>query len=225
MPGRRKKIFTDGIYHVFNKTINSARVFASNYNSDLFLRTLIYYRSTKARVRFSKFNHFPQDVRNDIFKQITLPSTFKVVVLAYCLMPTHYHLLLHQTMEKGVSKLMNDLINSLTRHVNVKNQSLGPIFLPKFKGVPILNDEQLMHVSRYIHLNPYSGGILTRINQLKNYPWSSFPQYITDSNGICDTKSILKLFENNPSRYEEFVVNSANYQKTLELAKDAEKWI
>ncbi len=225
MPGRKKKIFTDGVYHVFNKSINSTAIFDSDYNCSLFLNIIRYYRSGKARVSFSHLKYISSELRQHILLQTQIEEHFRVKLLAYCLMPTHYHLLLAQLEDNGVSKFISNVTNSFTRHLNVKNERLGPLFLTKFKAVPILTDEQLIHISRYIHLNPYSSNIVRDIEELEIYPWSSYRQYISGIQGLCVTKPVMKLFNHKLQRYKNFITQRADYQKTLEFAKHAEKWI
>lgn len=225
MPGRRRKIYTNGVYHVFNKTINSYPIFKTVSNADLFLKTIEYYRSVKACISLSRLHELSAAELDELMKTVNIEKFFRVKVLAYCLMPTHYHLLLEQTKENGVSKFIGDSINSFTRHLNIKNQRKGPYFLTKFKAVQVVTNEQLIHVSRYIHLNPFSSEILTQIDNLKNYPWSSCINYLGKQIRIVDTNPILKIFDNNQQKYQEFVEGNAEYQKTLEVNKKAISWI
>lgn len=77
-----------------------------------------------------------------------------------------------------------------------------------------------MHVSRYIHLNPYSGGIVKTIEELEKYPWSSFKDYIQDANNkLITKKDLLAYFNFDKDRYKRFVLSNAEHQKTLENVK------
>jgi len=140
-------------------------------------------------------------------------------------MPTHYHLLLQQNQEGGISTFLSQLQNSFTRFYNIKTHRSGPIFLQKFKSKPILSEEMLKHVSRYIYLNPYSSGLIKTIDEIKNYSHSSFFEYIIeDAHTLCDIDYILSLFKRDRKRYEDFVLDNAEYQKTLEYCKYSNKW-
>lgn len=225
MPGREEIFLNNRYYHIFNKTVGSQRIFEDSYNCKSFLRRITYYRSSITSVSLSTADKLPSKTNDRIWRLVGLKKYFKIDLIAYCLMPTHYHLLLRQSQEKGISQFISDTINSFTRHINVKHQRKGPIFLTKFKAVRIHNREQLMHVSRYIHLNPYSSTIVHRIQDLIKYPWSSYYQYVTGSKGIINTEFLMNKFENNFFLYQRFVEDQAEYQKTLEMAKHAEKWI
>ena len=82
-------------------------------------------------------------------------------------------------------------------------------------------DEQLIHLVRYIHLNPYSSGVVKSLRDLLSYPWSSLQEYLDPQvTGICDEKEIvLKLFKNNREAFKKFTLDQAEYQKRLDKIK------
>ncbi len=226
MPRREECFVNNGIYHVFNKTIESKKIFNQSNYSSLFLKLLEYYRSSKLRLGFARLREIPQRMKEEILKLIEIKKYFKIEILCFCLMPTHFHLLIRQLKEGGISKFISDVLNYFTRFYNIQNERKGPIFLPRFKSVKITSDEQLIHSSRYIHLNPYSGNIVKSFHELINYPWSSMKDYVYSYNkSLCSTKFILELFNHKKEHYKQFVLNNANYQKTLEYVKEAEKWL
>lgn len=130
-------------------------------------------------------------------------------------MPNHFHFLLRQIKDGGISKLIGNFTNSYTRYINTKQERAGPLFTGKFKSVRIETQQQLLHVSRYIHLNPYTSFVVKDTEGLRQYPYSSFPEFIgkTDSQ-LCMKEDILAGFKN-PKQYEQFVLDQADYQRTL----------
>ena len=94
---------------------------------------------------------------------------------AYCLMPNHFHILLQQLQDNGISTFVRKLLNSYTRYFNTKNERIGPLFQGQFKAVRVESDEQLLHLTRYIHLNPLVGYV---VKDLRNFEWSSYLDYI-----------------------------------------------
>ena len=143
-------------------------------------------------------------------------------------MPTHFHLLIKQKKSKGISRFLSNVLNSFTRTYNTYHRRKGPLFLPQSKGVKITSRQQLLHTSRYIHLNPYSSNITTSIDELLKYPWSSITEYLSNendkmSNKLTNSKHILRLFENNRDQYIKFIVDNADYQRKLEYIKSREK--
>lgn len=142
-------------------------------------------------------------------------STEKLVdIICYCLMPNHFHLLLKQVAENGISKFISQISNSYTKFFNTKNKRIGPLLQGAFKAVLIENDEQLLHVSRYIHLNPVVSGI---VNTLEKYPWSSYQEYKIGSI-FCKTEEILSFFKTK-TEYLEFLNDQIEYGKSLEFIK------
>jgi len=219
MPGRPHPLLTGSIYHIYNKTIEKRKVFIKDIGSK-FLQIARYYRSSASILRFSNFQKLSPELFSQYEKKVLDQRTFRVSILSYCLMPTHYHFLIKQKKDNGISFFISQLQNSFTKFYNIKFQRVGPIFLEKFKSKPITSEEQLKHVSRYIHLNPYSSGLIKQINQIKNYQYSSFHEYLKPTkNNLSDPNLILSLFDDNIKRYEEFVLNNAEYQKTLEYYK------
>jgi len=113
---------------------------------------------------------------------------------------------------------MSNFQNSYTRYFNTKHRRKGPLFYDQFKAVRIETDEQLIHVSRYIHLNPYSSYVIKDFKNIKDYLWSSLPDYLSGKKGICETNVILDFFKNK-KEYFEFIYNQADYQRELDRIK------
>lgn len=225
MPIRTEALVRGGIYHVFNKTLDKLNVFENNNNAYSFTQRLKYYRSVKAKVSFSKLKNSNQDFQRKMWNDVFFKKYFKVEILVYCLMPNHFHFLLKQITGNGVTKFMSDILNSFTRYFNLKYERKGPAFLTQFKARAIKNEQVLIHVSRYIHLNPYLSGLVREPPDLKYYQFSSFKEYVYKTrSSLSETNLILSLFHYNRKRYKDFVLNQAEHQKTLEYAKHAEKW-
>lgn len=219
MPGRFEDFVNNGIYHIFNKTIYEQHIFDSDIYCSKFMQIVKYYRSDKANVSFSNIKNYDLEYQKNLYKKILIKSYFNVEVLVFSLMPTHFHFMLQQKKNKGISIFMADVLNSFTRFFNIKNEKLGPLFIPRFKSRKISTDEEAKHVSRYIHLNHFSAGLIKSIDELIKYPWTSLPEYLMNKKGVCNTKFILDLFDGNKERYKKFIEDNADYQKSLELIK------
>lgn len=225
MAGRGYSFLTNNIYHVYNKTIEQKRVFIDQKVCKKFLDIITYYRSSCSLLRYSNFQNLSSDLKVQYERKILDSRTFRISILSYCLMPTHFHLLIRQKQENGISFFTSQILNSFTRYHNIKNERVGPIFLHPFKSKYIQTEEQLKHVSRYIHLNPFSSGIIKVQTDLEYYPWSSFNQYLTkQSDPISETGFILSLFNNDGIRYRKFVLDNAEHQRTLEYCKYSKQW-
>ncbi|MBU0569566.1 transposase, partial [Patescibacteria group bacterium] len=138
---------------------------------------------------------------------------------SFALMPNHFHLLLRQTKTKGVEKFLTDLQNSFAKYFNIRYKRGGSLFQKPFKAKRLSSDEEFLHVSRYIHLNPVTS-FLIKCEELKKYPWTSYPSYVRESEeGFIDTNFILNL-TGSKKRYEKFISNQVDYQKKLHLIKN-----
>lgn len=207
MPYRITPLINGQVYHIFNRGVEKRNVFTNRREYAHFLEAAKYYRQASPRVRFSKAD-------ND--REGNLPDNKLVEVVAYCLMPNHFHFLLKQTDNNGISTFMRKLINSYTRYFNTRNDRIGSLFQGPFKAIRIESDEQLVHVTRYIHLNPLVGSLA---KDLRSYGWSSYLTYVglKGDDKLCNKKEIEKLvFLGN---YEKFVQNQADYAKQLSNLK------
>ncbi len=219
MPGRKEPLVTGEIYHIINRGITSQIIF-SNKNYNRALETIFYYQSKTPPLRYSYFIRLPKTHRWEILGKLRQSQDYLVEIIVYCLMPNHFHFLLKQQSDNGISRFMNNFSNSYTRYFNIKNKRIGPIFQGRFKSVRIESEQQLLHVSRYIHLNPYSSGIAKTIADLKDYPYSSLPEYLgnTKEDLFCQ-KDIISSYFRKPGAYEDFVFSQADHQRSLSIIK------
>lgn len=208
MPYRTIPLVNGEIYHVFNRGVAKSPIFASKRDYSRFLETIYYYQYQGPKPKFSQLNRF-KDLKFDQNKKI-------VEVICYCLMPNHYHFLFKQLEENGISEFIRKISDSYTKYFNTKHRRVGPLLQGPFKAVRIEDDNQLVHVSRYIHLNPIASFI---VKDLKEYCWSSYSDYIgLQTDKLCVNESILSLFKSR-LEYEQFVLDQVEYAQSLELAK------
>lgn len=213
MPARKIPIITDEVYHVFNRGINHQPTFTSKTEFARALMTVKFYQVSKPPARLSKVLKLPKDLRENTFKYMD-EADKSVEIITFCLMPNHFHFLIKQKRDGGITKFISNFQNSYTRYYNTKNQSDGSIFLTQFKAVRVITDEQLIHVSRYIHLNPYTSYIVKSLTELKTYPWSSFRYFLSGNQEIVKPALVMGMFKN-PEAYEKFVFDQADYQREL----------
>lgn len=219
MPGRDIPLVTDQIYHVLNRGVASQPIFLTKTDYLRGLAIIFYYQSQTASLRYSFFLRLPTKQREEILGQLKAQKKFLVEIIGFCLMPNHFHLLLKQLEENGISLFMSNFTNSYTRYFNIKQKRIGPLFQGKFKAVRIETGEQLLHVSRYIHLNPYSSYVIKTLNEIENYPYSSFPEYLSpEKSANCAKEIVLHDFKDIFS-YKKFVLDQADYQRKLQNLK------
>jgi len=215
----RKTVFASGqYYHIYNRGVAYQPIYKNKRDYERFLLTLSYYRFRDCPVRLSKLLQTPKAIRDDILAALAKDDCKSVRIVAYCLMPNHFHLLVQQAKEDGISKYLRQSINSYAKYFNTKYKRVGSLFQDMFKAVRIESDEQLIHVSRYIHLNPLVSYLVNR-EELLAYPWSSLKSYHGKSD--CDlvvAETVLAHFKNG-KEYMQFILDQEDYGKKLEHIK------
>jgi len=119
-----------------------------------------------------------------------------IELVSYCLMGNHFHLLVYQKLEGGMQQLMRSVMVSYSRYFNSKYQRSGSLFETRYKASRVSSDEYLMHVSRYIHLNPKDWEV---------YPYSSiaYVRHETSPEWVHG-EHVTRLFSS-PDAYIEFI--------------------
>jgi putative transposase len=143
MPARNlvKQYTPDGYYHVYSRGVNKALVFKTEKDYAVFLGLLKRYLSPTASAKPDRHKY---------------PTYYdKIELIAYALMPNHFHLMLHQLDdERALASFMRSIMTSYSMYFNKTYERVGPVFQSSYKAKLITNDKYLHHISRYIHLNP-----------------------------------------------------------------------
>jgi putative transposase len=208
---RKVQFENDNLYHVYNRGTEKRNVFLDDADHYRFIHYL--YELSNAN-----FNHnLSRDIEGGLALLNSNSRDLLVEIIAFCLMPNHFHLILRQLQENGIAQFMQKLGTGYTMYFNKKNKRSGSLFQGTFKAIQIEHDEYLMHLSRYIHINPVelieSGwkkeGIKNweRINEfLENYRWSSYLDYIGIKNfpSVTNRNVIMSSFPDGQS-YKNFI--------------------
>lgn len=219
MASIRKTILATGqTYHIYNRGIERREVFTNKREYQRAVDVISYYRNAAVPIRFSRLMELPDDERLKVFDSLKRKSDYEVKIIAFCLMPNHFHLLIRQEKDGGTSRFISNYCNSYNKYFNKKYNRVGPLFQGAFKAVRIETDEQFIHLSRYIHLNPVSSFIIEE-DGLDTYPWSSLPEYLGKvEQGISDSQIVLSHFKSRQD-YRRFVHDQVSYAQNLERIK------
>lgn len=218
MPGRSVPLITNQYYHIFNRGINKQPIFKGIRDYKRALEVLEFY-IYNPQLRFSKYLLMSQERREDFWLNLKKENKKIVNLICFCFMPNHFHMLLQQNVDKGISTYTGNFQNSYTKYFNTKHRRSGPLLQGQFKAVRIEDENQLLHLSRYIHLNPYTGYVVNSFNQLENYRWSSFGNYLGKINTDMLEKEVILSQFTEVNKYKEFVYDQANYQRELDKIK------
>lgn len=217
MAGRETSLVTGEYYHVFNRGVAKLPTFVSQQDYQQAMLGLNYYRFINPPIKLSRYKRLSFQSKAEFLAKLSATGDKLVDIIGFVFMPNHFHFLLKQVEDNGVAKYLSLFTNSYTRYFNTKFHRPGPMFQGVFKAVHIDNNAQLLHLSRYIHLNPYVSGIVTKTN-LPTYSWSSLPYYLARTKEMVDPDLILSQFKT-ISGYRDFVFNHADYARELEFIK------
>lgn len=216
MPDNRIPLVTNEFYHIYNRGVARNPIFLSQSDYEQAILALSYYIYSNPPIKLSRLKELSQEQRNQVVQSII--DTDKLVeVVSFVFIPNHFHFLLKQSTDKGIAAFISKFSNSYTRYFNTKHDRVGSMFQGVFKAVHIETDEQLIHLSRYIHLNPVASFVIHEKN-LFTYPWSSLPAYLNGELSFIDTKEVLSNFSSK-EEYKQFVINQADYAKELKKIK------
>lgn len=218
MPLRKTPLVRNHSYHTINKGVAGMPIFRSKRDFIRMMEIVDYYQFKDTPLPFSKIKKLSITKRKNVFDSLEKKAKFLVEIVCFCLMSNHFHFLLKQIEKDGIMIFLKNIQSSYGRYFNTKYKRLGPLFQNRFKAILIEDNKHLLHLSRYIHLNPYSSLVIKKKEDLLHYGWSSFPQYLGITGGFCKTEIVLGQFKNS-KKYRDFVFDQADYQRRLQKIK------
>jgi putative transposase len=187
MPYRRTQFYGGGYYHVYNRGNNHQDVFFERENYLFFLRQMRKYLTANV-----------------------------LDIIAYCLMPNHYHLLISITTE-GFPDLMQPFLLSYTKAINERYHRVGSLFQGRFKAILVDNEAHLLQLSRYIHLNPVVDRLVKRPD---DWEFSSYREFIGSRNGTLAKPDVVLSYFQSPEDYRNYVASSIDHEAIEHLVMD-----
>jgi putative transposase len=153
MPSRNviKKYVDGGVYHVYNRGVDKQKIFKDKQDYKFFLSLMKIYLEKPAD-NLKGFNPFSIQYRGSAIKQGVFSQ--RVCLLAFALMPNHYHLLIKVEDGPAITEFMKSVMTIYVMYFNKKYNRVGSLFQGVYKAVLVEGDEYLIHIARYIHLNP-----------------------------------------------------------------------
>ena len=214
---RRDNLAPGEYYHVFNRGNNKQNIFSDQKDWVRLLFLILYLQSpinfnnigrqTSRYVKHPMFN-IAENIKKDVIKKRS------VELIGFTLMPNHFHLILHELKEGGISKYMQRILNAYTKYFNTKYKKVGHLFQGPYKIVHVENNEQLLYLSTYIHRNPRE--IKEWKNREDGYPWSSYQDYIKENRWSDLLKNdVISSQFSNKKEYYEFVKTSPAKDKDI----------
>ncbi|MBP9667712.1 transposase [Candidatus Saccharibacteria bacterium] len=174
-------------YHCYNRGVEKRIIFNDEQDYGVFLQRLKLMLAD------------PEIISEDYPERQRLKSYYgDIELLSYCLMPNHFHLLLSQKTDHAIPEMMQTLSTSYTMYFNARNDRVGSLFQGRYKASRVDSDAYALHISRYIHLNPYDlpGGF-------ERYLYSSM-RYLAEPSTCPEWLNVEKVLENHYDSYEKY---------------------
>ncbi len=201
--------------------VDKRDIFLDHKDYERFIALLYLCNNTKP-IHMSNYRGFA------LIDLLTMQREQSIVSIgAYCLMPNHFHILIKEIQQNGISNFMHRLITAYTMYFNVKYKRTGPLVSGNFKAIHIGQDEYLKYLLSYIHLNPVKliepewkekgiGNIESAKRFLTNYIYSSYPDYCFNTRkekGIISLKDFPEYFQDFKD-FDNNIMEWLNYSET-----------
>ena len=203
---KKPTFINNEIYHIYNRGVDKRTVFLENSDYIRAVHDLFEFNDKNPAQNVCRRVGVPMfevELRTD-----KKPRKLLIEILAFCLMPNHYHLLVRQKINDGIVNFMQKLGTGYTNYFNKKYERAGSLFQGRFKAVLIDQESHFIHIPYYIHLNPLDliapewreGEIKDykkAIKFLESYHWSSYLDYIGKKNfpSVTQRKFLLDFFK------------------------------
>jgi len=182
-PYRKKEFYQGGYYHIYNRGVNREPIFFNDDNYKYCLKMIRKYL-----------------------------DRYNLCLIVYCLMPNHYHFIIRQESEAGISDFIRDVFNTYAQAVNKRQHRTGTLFQGRFKHIHIERDEHILHLCRYIHLNPVKAGLVVSPEFWRH---SNYADWIGLRAGTLTDRSFMMDNFGNSENYRAFVIEYLQ-EKTVE---------
>lgn len=210
---QKPKFIENEIYHIYNRGVEKRDIFTNDKDRLRFIHDLFEFNDENPTINTSYYLDYSEvklsaKVQLQSVKNEKQPRKLLVEILAFCLMPNHFHLLLRQKREGGIIKFMQKIGTGYSMYFNKKYERVGGLFQGRFKAAIVKEEAHFIHLPFYIHSNPldliYRGSTSIdsidwkkQIDFLENYRWSSFLDYIGNKNfpSVTSRKFLLNFFE------------------------------
>ena len=172
----RKVSFAKGEhYHLYSRGVEKRKIFLSDKDRERFI-SLLYILNQRGSFNLGNFLK-----KNNLIQVFNEKREGTLVeIISYCLMPNHFHMLVYEKQEGGISKFMAKILTAYSMYFNTKYERSGPLFVRPFRSQHISQDPHYLHIFNYIHLNPskLAGTNEKMLSFVNSYSFSSYQEYL-----------------------------------------------
>lgn len=201
-------------YHIYNRGVEKRVIFQDASDYKTFLGYLRLYLTDP---------HLSGDSRKARPPSLPIKNyTGNILLLAYCLMPNHFHLFVRQTEIDGINHFMRSLMSEYVRYFNKKYARVGSLFQGPYKAVRVNSEDQWVYLTKYIHRNPLDLSPFRETpERLSTYKYSSYQNYLgLFQQAWVEPSIILDHFSNDHQLYQKFVEDQEEISPIYDLTLD-----
>lgn len=185
-------------YHIYNRGVDKRNIFTNQEDLNRFIQSMIEFNVIEPIGSIYENSFIKNQLGNETSK---LPTEKLINIIAHCLNPNHFHLILEAKEDNGISEFIKRLSGGYTKYFNNKYARSGSLFQGVFKSVHIDSNEYLLYASAYVNLNDEVHGIHQLGSEASKLVRSSFGEYanmeeVGDGNELCKKDIILDQFKN-----------------------------
>lgn len=229
MPAKnsQKYYVKDGYYHIYNRGVENIAIFRDQQDYEVFLSFLETYLTPQDPTLKEKLTDpsLTSTEKQQILKQLNMNNFHdEITMLAFVLMPDHFHFFIKQKKRTSLNSFMNSLCTRYAMYFNRKYKRTGHLFQGVYKAVLIEHESYFVPLATYIHKNPLS---LSDEDALTTQP-SSYPHYLGHhQNSWVKPEEIQSLFlkTNSALSYEQFVKETEDFSLIEDEKIDEHDWI
>ena len=231
---REVQFVKGNFYHIYNRGVEKRSIFENDNDRWRFLQGLFMFNDEKATSNLlwqleKKRGNVTFGVLRDFLATEKEPRDPLVRILADCLMPNHYHLIVEEIKEGGISRFMQKLGTGYTKYFNNKYERVGSLLQGPFKAVLVDEETYLQYLLVYINVvNPAEliGPNLKEVGVnhveaimrfAEDYLWSTQQEYLNKRNSIIIEKGLLGELFPDPQKYREFAKDILLTKKLNEI--------
>ncbi len=207
---RRDAFAVGEFYHIFNRGVEKRKIFNQGNDYLRFIDSMIFFNTEKSGWLVNDLREKGIDARPN-------PEDMLVDIIAYCLNPNHFHLLLKENKENGITTFMKKVSTGYAMYFNKKYDRSGVLFQGRFRSVRIESTSHLLYTSVYVNCNSQIHGI----EKAEKYPWCGMREYLGGNGDVCQKGIIMDNFKNG----EEYRHYCAENIEVMRDRKEMEKLI
>ena len=183
---RKEKPVTGEHYHLYNRGVDKREIFMDKDDLKRFLQSMNEFNTVETIGSiYEKVYYQNENIEVELSKLVNF--------ISYCLNPNHFHFVIEQIVDNGISRFMQKLSCGYTNYFNEKYKRSGSLFQGPFKAKHVSSNDYLLHVSAYVNLNNevHGFGSLAPKDKIR----SSWDEYMTGKTNFCKKDIVLDQFK------------------------------